>query len=122
MAEMGMEFQPDIGSASASNASGIKGMARRKMLEKVDAQKEVLSSHFEKFADTLSQAGEKLEGPEGKLVTRAAGAVKKAQDLINSKTTDELVDMSVKGLKEHPSALIAGAFFLGFVGARFLKS
>ncbi|MBX5480588.1 MAG: hypothetical protein IRZ16_01885 [Myxococcaceae bacterium] len=101
---------------------GIKGTARRKVYEKVDAQKSFLSSGLEKLADSVAHAGEDMQGPEAKVAQQVARYVRKAHEVIEGKSTEDLVDGAVREVKERPAVMLAGAFTLGFIGARFLRS
>lgn len=98
------------------------GNLRSKVFEKVDVQKDQLVSGLDQLAKHIDDAGKEMAGPEAKLASRAAGFLRSAEGMIKERRSDELFDRAVTGIREHPAALISGAFVMGFLGARLLRS
>lgn len=108
----------DEAKAKAHQAGDV---AKRKLLEKADAQKGEFVSRLEKIAQNLDDLGKKSEGPEGQVFTHLSGYVRKAEGMIEGKRADELAGIAVSELKQRPGLLLAGCFAAGFLGARLLK-
>lgn len=96
--------------------SGAGDVARRKVLENLDGRKASLSSNLEHWAEQI----ENMEA--GSLGSQAAHYVRRAQGLLNEKSSDELLSMALKEIRGRPGVVIAGAFVLGFLGARVLRT
>lgn len=135
MEQMGTEYTagPELGSEEPSRrervmeqgkerAAQVGGMAKEKVVGKLDAQKQQLCEQLEKLADGIEGMSGELEGPSSQFATKAASYVRKAEGVLKEKSTDELVSMAVTEVRDRPAAFIAGAFALGFLGARLIKS
>ncbi len=96
--------------------------AKKKLVEKADAQKDELVSRIEKIAQHLDEIGKNSEGPEGQVFTRLAGYVRQGESMIEGKRVDELARMATDELKQRPGLLLAGCFAAGFFGSRLLKT
>jgi hypothetical protein len=114
----GQQRRFDDVKAKASQAGEV---AKRKLVEKAEAQKGELTSRLEKVARELEDIGQKAEGPEGQIFSRLGGYVRKAEGMIEGKQADELAAMAARELKQRPALLMAGCFAAGFFGARLLK-
>ena len=112
----------DVMAGGKEKASELTDVARRKVMEKADAQKSNLSSSLDRLAQSLEDLGGPDGGPERQVGAMAAKYVRRAKDLIDGRSTDELMNMAVSELKERPAAIVAGMFAVGFFGARLLRS
>lgn len=136
MEEMGTGYTSDVGSEGSQErsataqvvekgkekASEFSGNLRSKVFEKVDQQKDQLCSSLDRLADSIEEAGKDMDAPEAKVASRAAGFLRSAEGLIKDRSSDEIFNRAVSELRNRPGALIAGAFVLGFIGTRFMKS
>ena len=100
-------------------AAEVGEQAKRKVMENLDGRKASVVSGLEELASSLEKLS---DGPQAKLAQQAAQYVRRAEEMLNQRSASELLDMAVRELRQRPGALIAGAFALGFVGSRLLKS
>jgi len=112
----------DVMAGGKEKASELSDVARRKMMEKADAKKSDLSSSLDRLAQSLEDLGGSDGGSERQIGEFAAKYVRRAKDLIDGRSSDELMNMAVSELKERPAAIVAGLFAVGFFGARLLRS
>jgi hypothetical protein len=103
-------------------AAEYGGVARRKLMERADQKKSELSGRLDKLADNLEDLGGEDGGPERQVAASAAKYLRQAKDLLDKRSSDELMNLAVSELKNRPSAVVAGLFAVGFLGARFLRS
>lgn len=139
--------KPDNGggsqSASTNNSSGksnesndnITGQALGQVKDKaasvIGEQKTNLATGINTVADSIRQIGENLRtGDEnnqiaslvGKYGDTLAGRVEKLSSYIDDKELSELVRDVETFARRNPALFVGGAFALGVVAARFLKS
>lgn len=91
------------------------------------SQKDRISGSLNGLADTLHQAGRQLEDSDqsgffAKYVHQAAGTVEGLADHLDNREINELVAEVETYAREQPAIFLGGAFVLGMLGARFLKS
>ena len=120
----GPESQQDHGKFDAvkDKASQAGETAKKKLVEKADAQKDQLVSRIEKIAQQLDEIGNNSEGPEGQIFTRLAGYARQGESMLEGKRVDEIARLAVDELKQRPGLLLAGCFAAGFFGSRLLKT
>ena len=103
--------------------SEYSGMARRKAVEFADTKKSTVVASLDRLAQGLEDAGTgDGGGPERQLMQKAADYIRQARDTIDRRSTDELVNMAFRELKDRPAAITAGMFVAGFFGARLLRT
>ncbi|MGA9522350.1 MAG: hypothetical protein WBV82_12855 [Myxococcaceae bacterium] len=102
--------------------SEYSGVARRKATEYADTKKSTLVTSLDRIAQTLEDAGRSDGGPERQLFQKAARYARQAKDAIDGRSSDELVNVAVRELRDRPAAIIAGMFVVGFFGARLLRT
>lgn len=116
--------------------------AKEKVKEKVHEQVQVakdkaIGAAREQVNSRKDQVAEQLEGASGMLQERfneqatrfvsqfasvADSYVSRASALLREKNADELMVLAQREFKSRPLAVAAGAFALGFLGARLLRS
>lgn len=130
--EMGSSYAGDTGSQPSrtervlsqgkEKASDLGGKAKQAAFSKVDARKGEFTERLDKIAQSIEELGNGMNGPEARIASSVAEYVRKAKGAIDGRSTDELASMAVSQLRERPAVVIAGAFALGFLGSRLLKS
>lgn len=79
-----------------------------------------------KASDALQQAGKQLreqdQAPIAQYADQAAHQVQRASDYLHGKDLDQLVAEAERVGRQQPALFIGGAFALGLLAARFLKS
>ncbi len=102
--------------------SEYSGVARRKATQFADSKKSTLVSGLDQIARSLEDAGRSDGGPERQVLRKAAQFVRQTKDAIDGRSTDELLNVAVRELRDRPAAIIAGMFVVGFFGARLLRT
>ncbi|CAN5367621.1 hypothetical protein BH10ACI1_BH10ACI1_14540 [soil metagenome] len=108
------------------------GQVTEKAAEKLDEKKSVVTDGLSGVADSIRQVGENLRGTEdeenpiaqltGKYGDVLASQVESISDYFDRKNVREIV-RDVEGYaRRNPAVFIGGAFALGILAARFLKS
>lgn len=109
-----------MGEEGQHRMSELGQNARHKVMSKLDEQKATLCSSLEQLASSLENT--RAEGPQRQLVASAAGYLRRAENMLNQRSADELLSTALNEIRGRPGAMIAGAFVLGFLGARLLKT
>ena len=116
------------------SAATIAGQATEQVKEKaasvIDNQKSTLASGITNVADSIRQVGENLGGSEDNQVAAIAGKysgnladqVEKFSSYIDEREIRELVKDVEQFARRNPLLFVGGAFALGVLAARFLKS
>lgn len=118
-----------------SKARGVAGDAYEKASEtavsKLDEQKGTLTSGLTGVADSLRQVGSTLrEGEEKNPITditgqygdKLAGGIESVSAYFEERDLGEIVSDVEDFARKNPAVFIGGAFVLGLLAARFLKS
>lgn len=114
-----------------NTAAGAYGTATSKATEKLEEQKSTLTSSLTSVADNIRKLGQNLgeEGSESGLTSSASTYTDTAADKIEQaaryfeRHDVEAIYHDVEDLaRQNPAIFIGGAFALGFLAARFLKS
>jgi hypothetical protein len=112
-------------------ASQALGQVKEKAATKIDEQKSTLVQSLGGVADTIRQVGESLKGADeqsGVASTAAkygdtlAGQVEQFSSYLEKHNVSELMRDVERFARRNPAYFIGGAFALGLLGARFLKS
>jgi ElaB/YqjD/DUF883 family membrane-anchored ribosome-binding protein len=112
-------------------ASEAMGQAKEKAGSVLGEQKANLASGITSVADSIRQVGENLSGSNennqvaalaGKYGETLAGQVEKFSSYIDEKDFKELMRDVEQFARRQPLLFVGGAFALGIMAARFLKS
>lgn len=109
-------------------AKELVGQAQERATEQVrsriDAQKTRAAGSLSSVAQTLRSSGEQMQGQEGisRYLTRAADEVENLAHYLEDREVGELLGQVEDFARRQPVAFLGGAFTLGVLGARFLKS
>ena len=122
--------QIDAKGSPAQQVANAAGAAIEQTGEQVKAQaysqKERAAGGLETVADALRQTGEQLseDGQEmvGQYVEKAADQVDRVTGYLRQRSFDEMVGDVQAYARHQPAIFFGGAFALGFLAARFLKS
>lgn len=108
-------------------AAEVAGMAKEKIADQYDQQKDRAMNEVEHLATALRRAGENLRD-EGNssigaaVLSRVAGHLETVGGSMEGKDLDGLVRDVERIARRNPAAFIGGAMLLGFAASRFLKS
>ena len=112
-------------------AQQTAGMAadqvKQSAMTQVGSQKDRVTGSLNGFADTLHKAGEQLESSDqsgffAKYVQQAADRVEQVANHLDEREINELLADVETYARQQPAIFLGGAFVLGVLGARFLKS
>jgi len=107
-------------------AADVAGQAREQVTTKASAQKDRATEGLTSVATALRQTSEQLRsqdtGPVSQYVEQAADQVEKVTQYLQSKSVGEIVGEVERFARREPALFLGGAFALGLLGARFLKS
>ncbi|WP_373047239.1 hypothetical protein [Vulgatibacter sp.] len=116
----------DYAAQGKEQARKLGGVARERAIKSADSRKSLVASELDNFAGTLEEVSRTLESrgneSQRKLVDRGAKLVRQASHQLRDRPTEDLLDMAQEQLRARPGAAIAGAFALGFLGMRLLRS
>lgn len=107
-------------------ASNIAGKAGEQVNSQLASQKDRVAEGLGGFAQSLRQTGQQMRdqdqiGLTG-YVDRAASQVESFSDYLRQHDMGQLVDDVERFARREPALFIGGAFVLGLLGARFMKS
>jgi hypothetical protein len=107
--------------------SGAASQAGDKMASTLDSQKNRAADGLGSFAQALRQTGDQMRGqsqgaPVEQYVASAANQLERFSGYLRSTNTREIVRNVEDFARQQPALFVGGAFMLGLLGARFLKS
>jgi len=106
------------------------GNAQQKISEelrsRVDTSRTRAADALGSVASALSQSGERLRSENQAMpsdyVVRAGDQIRRASDYLRNTDTDEMVRSAEGYARRQPAVFLGGAFLLGFLAARLVKS
>lgn len=115
-----------IAGEQAERAKRMGSFARDRMMKNADQRKGRIAAELDSFAGTLDDLSRTLQdrgnAPQQKLVEQGSKVVRSASKMLREKSSEELLDRAQSELRQRPGAALAGAFALGFLGIRLLRS
>jgi hypothetical protein len=105
-------------------AREAKEMAADRVESRINEQKYRATGSLSDIASSLRTAGEQLPSDNGmsRYITRAADQVDHLAGFLDNRDVAELMGEVEDFARRQPAAFLGGAFALGVLGARFLKS
>lgn len=104
----------------------VADLAREQVSTRLSGQKDRAAEGLTSVADALRQTGQQLRGQDQQMVTdyidSAAAQVEKISNYLRQNDLGGLVDDIESLARRQPGLFMGGAFALGLLGARFLKS
>ena len=119
--------------AAGQAATQVVGQAKEKASSLLGEQKTNLAAGINTVADSIRQIGENLQGGDGgeknqiaalagKYGDSLAGQIEKISHYVEDKNFGELAHDAEHFARRNPALFVGGAFALGILAARFLKS
>jgi hypothetical protein len=113
----------DQAKQAVSNAAGQAG---EKISSGIESQKDRAAQGIGSLAGALRQAGQQLRDQDQQAVPQyidtVAGQVERFSNYLQSSDVRDLLDEVETFARRQPALFLGGAFALGLLGARFLKS
>ena len=113
-------------------ASEALGTVKEKATTKIEEQKSALAQNLGSVADTIRNVGGNLKNEAGednpvvstvaKYGDSLAGQVEQFSDYLEKHNVSDMLREVERFARRNPAYFIGGAFLLGLLGARFLKS
>lgn len=121
----GQGFKDQAIAQAHSLVDQAKTTAQDKVRSAVTTGKTSTVQALSGVAESLSVAGQQLRDQQngaGRLVDQAAERLDKAARYLDTAEVDDLVQQTESWARNNPVLFLGGAFVLGVLGARFLKS
>ncbi|HWE63834.1 MAG TPA: hypothetical protein VHB98_19145 [Chloroflexota bacterium] len=100
--------------------------ARQQVSTQLNSQKDRATSTLDSVAQALRQTGQQLQdqgqAPIAGYTTKAAEQVERVTRYLNERDVTDLQGDAARLARTQPVLFVAGAFALGWLGARFFKS
>jgi len=107
-------------------ASQLADQAKQQVRDKLATQKDRASEGLGSIAQALQQTGEQLsqqdQGTVGQYAHTVADQIERFSTYLRDKNVDQLLGEAENLARRQPGVFIGGAFALGFLAARLLKS
>jgi hypothetical protein len=115
-----------LGRSASDLGQQTKETAGRIADQQISKQKETASGVLEQVAGALQMTGEHLRSSQQERVAgfaqQAADRVRQLSDSIRGAEPRDLIRRAEEVARREPALFLGGAFVLGLLGARFLKS
>jgi hypothetical protein len=105
--------------------STVTGQAREQATSRASAQKDRAAQTLGSVASAITQVGDQLRSENPSIAQAADTIGQKLQALsddLGTQDVSHLMQRAERFARQNPTAFLAGAFAIGFLGARFLKS
>ncbi len=115
--------QDNLSDEARERAKKLGSSAMHKAAGIADSKKHDIASGLRAIAEHLEEASQEEQVDERieSLSSMAAGWVRSASDMLESRSADELIERVQHEMRAHPGFSMAGFFALGFLGARLLR-
>lgn len=104
----------------------VTGQARQQVQSRITGQKDRAAEGLTGVAQALRQTGQQLRDQDQTgftgYIDSAAAQVERVSDYLRGKDVGELIDDVEHFARRQPALFVGGAFVLGVLGTRFLKS
>jgi hypothetical protein len=107
-------------------ASSLVGMASQQATSQIGVQKDRAASTLGIVASALQEASRQMrqqdETAMAGYIDAAAGQVEHLATMLREQDINQIINTTAQFARRQPALFLAGAFALGFIGTRFLKS
>ena len=112
--------------ANSTNTDGIVGKVREQAKTQLSSQKDRATDGLGSVAQAVRQTTQQLRDNQNDTVARyaeqAADQIERFSERLRNKDVGELMNDAQQLARRQPAMFVGGAFALGLLGARFLKS
>jgi ElaB/YqjD/DUF883 family membrane-anchored ribosome-binding protein len=107
-------------------AGQLADQAKQQATSQLSSQKQRATQSLGSVSQALRQTGQHLreqdQGTIAQYTDKAAEQVERVSGFLKNKNVSELMSEAERFARQQPSLFLGGAFALGVLGARFLKS
>jgi ElaB/YqjD/DUF883 family membrane-anchored ribosome-binding protein len=115
-----------IASQAGDQAGQLADQARTQVTSQISSQKERAATSLHSVAEALRQTGQQLRDQDQSGVTqyvdRAADQVERLSTYLQNNEVGDIINGVERFARQQPALFVSGAFTLGLLAARFLKS
>jgi hypothetical protein len=115
-----------MGEQIKDQTSQLAGQAQNKVKKTLEEQKGKGIGELSGLAEAVRQTGQTLRDQEkdgiAHYAERAADQIERVVQYVDSRDVTELLNEAEMFARRHPEAFLGGAFMMGLVAGRFLKS
>lgn len=115
-----------VADTAKEQVSGVASQAKEQVSSQVSGQKDRLADGLGGVASALRQTGQQLRANDQQgftgYIDQAADQVERLSGYLRGNDLDRLMHDAEQLARRQPALFLSGAFFLGLLGARFLKS
>jgi hypothetical protein len=115
-----------VAQQAQASAGGLTEQAKQQITTQLSNQKDRVSTGIGSVAEALRQAGQQMQqqgpAPVADYANKAADQVDRLSQYLSAKDLNELQADAAQFARSQPVVFLAGAFALGWLGARFFKS
>jgi len=126
MAEQAKDTVSDVAEQAKEKASQVASQARDQATSQIAQQKDRAAEGLGSFAGALRQTSEQLRTQDQAGITQyvdsVADRVERFASYLQDRDIGEMVDEIEGFARRQPALFLGGAFLVGLIGARFLKS
>ena len=107
-------------------ASTVTDQAKQKAMSQAATQKDQAAESLNTVSDAVNQAAQRLrqndQAPIAQVAETAASSISQLADHLRSRNINDLIGEVEDFASNQPALFLGGAFLVGVLGARFLKS
>lgn len=120
------EKATQVAGQAQEKATQVAGQVQQKAKPQLEGQKEKAAQQLSTVSHALRQTGQQLrqdnQGAIGQYADRGADQVERLSGYLHERNVNQLLDDVEQLTRQQPALFLGGAFALGALGARFLKS
>jgi uncharacterized protein YjbJ (UPF0337 family) len=125
-ADQAKEAVSQVAGQAKEAASNVAGQAKDQMATRLSSEKTRAVHSLGSVAEALRQTGQQLREQNAEIPTqyidRVASEVERVSGYLERRDMGQLVQDVEQFARRQPTLFLGGAFVLGLIGARFLKS
>lgn len=122
-AKYGAQTSPDLVHDAKDVAGKVVDQAKDFVGEQVNDKQEMAAEQISQVANALHRSSSELDDTfVGPYVKKAADALERVSDSVRNASLGDLVERTENFARKDPLLFIGGAFTLGLLAARFIKS
>jgi len=125
-AEQVKQTAQDAAGTAKEQVGSVVSQVKEQATSRIEAQKERATSGIDSVATAIRQTGDQLrDGNQDAVagyVDQAARRLESFSAYLRNRDVNEIIEDVETIARREPTIFMAGAFFLGLLGARFLKS